>query len=74
MQPWVATLISAGVVILINLATAAYVYGKLTQRVVTLEENDERQERRLNAHSTELNGQGQRLATVEGQLKHKPAR
>ena len=70
MQPWVATLISAGVVILINLGTAAYVYGKLTQSVTSLNEDMERHEGRLNAHGTALNNQGQRLATIEGQMKH----
>lgn len=69
MQPWVTSLVSAGVVILINLGTAAYVYGKLTQQVTSLQDNDTRQERRLNAHSRDLTDQGQRLATVEGRLK-----
>jgi hypothetical protein len=69
MQPWVATLISAGVVILINLGTAAYVYGKLTQNVSTLSEDMKRQERRLNGHADEINHQGQRISTIEGQLK-----
>lgn len=69
MQPWVATLISAGVVILINLGTAAYVYGKLTQSVSALGSDVQRHESRLNAHSAEINNQGQRISTVEGQLK-----
>jgi hypothetical protein len=69
MQPWVATLISAGVVILINLGTAAYVYGKLTQSVSSLGSDVGRCETRLNAHSAEINNQGQRISTVEGQLK-----
>jgi hypothetical protein len=35
MSPATATLVSAGVVIAINLLTAAYVYGRLTERVKT---------------------------------------
>lgn len=59
MQPWVATLLTAGVVVLINLATAAYVYGKLTQNVSA-------HEKRLDSHSARLNDHGDRLSNIEG--------
>lgn len=69
MQPWVATLISAGVVILINLGTAAYVYGKLTQSVSSLADDVDRHETRLNAHGAALGDQGRKIATIEGRMQ-----
>jgi hypothetical protein len=67
MQPWLATLIGAGVVVLINLLTASYVYGKLTQTVAT-------HETRLNAHSGRLDDHTERISNLEGWRDGKAAR
>jgi hypothetical protein len=42
MQQWIATLIGAGFVVLANLLTAAFVYGKLTERVSAVVEGKRR--------------------------------
>lgn len=62
MQGWIATIIAAGIGVLINLATAAYVYGKLTQSVSG-------HEKRLDAHSLRLDDHGERISTLEGRLQ-----
>jgi hypothetical protein len=46
-----ATLIGAGVVVVSNLLTAAYIYGQLTQKVKNLEQRVDRLEARpMRAH------------------------
>lgn len=42
MSPTIATLIGAGIVAVINLLTAAFVYGQLTQKVKTIDGHDGR--------------------------------
>lgn len=46
MSPSTATLIGAGVIVITNLLTAAFVYGQLTQKVNNLEKRMDRWETR----------------------------
>lgn len=68
MQQWVATLIGAGTVVLANLLTAAFVYGKLTERVSKISEQSADHKHRLQNIETVLSGtggHGERLTALE---------
>lgn len=63
-----ATLIGASVVVIINLLTAAYVYGKLTERVKTVGDRTVDHGHRLTNVETVLigsGGHGERLVALE---------
>lgn len=79
MQPWVATLIGAGIVVTINLLTAAFIYGKLTESVQGMAKglNDERNDRKdeirridreQNEQWTEINASGRSIEKLKGKL------
>lgn len=61
MSPTTATLIGAGIVIAINLLTAAFVYGQLTQKVKA---NDERIFN-LESVVSGRDGHGERITRLE---------
>jgi len=68
MSPATATLIGAAVVVIINLLTAAYVYGKLTERVKTVGDRTIDHGNRLTNVETVLigsGGHGERLVALE---------
>lgn len=61
MSPATATLIGAGVVIIVNLLTAAYVYGQLTQKV----KNHGGRIQILETTVSGPGGQGERISRLE---------
>lgn len=68
MSSSLATLIGAGVVVLVNLLTAAYVYGKLTERVKTVGDRTIDHGGRISNVETVLigtGGHGERLVALE---------
>jgi len=68
MPQWIATLIGAGVVVLANLLTAAFVYGKLTERVGSISKETADHKLRLGNIETVLSGtggHGERLTALE---------
>ena len=75
MQPWVATLIGAGVVVFVNLVTAAFIYGQLTQRVKGHSIDLDDHKRRLGNVETVLSGpggHGERLTALEAwRIEHR---
>lgn len=68
MQQWIATLIAAGAVVLAQLLTAAFIYGKLTERVATVTNDAADLKRRVGNTETVLSGpggHGERLTALE---------
>lgn len=68
MQPWIATMIGAGVVVFANLLTAAYVYGQLTRDVKSNSEATNSLGHRISNVETVLSGtggHGERLTALE---------
>lgn len=75
MQQWIATLIGAGFVVLANLLTAAFVYGKLTERVSAVSKETADHKLRLGNIETVLSGtggHGERLTALEAwRIEHR---
>lgn len=80
MQPWVATLLGAGVVVSINLLGFAFLYGKMTETVEGLtsglkaERNDrkediQRLDREQNEQWVEINATGRAVEKIKGKLQ-----
>lgn len=68
MQQWVATLIAAGAVVFAQLLTAAFVYGKLTERVKHNSDETVDLKRRMGNAETVISGSGghgERLTALE---------
>jgi hypothetical protein len=68
MQAWIAELIGAGVVVLVQLLTAAYIYGQLTRDVKSNSEATKGIGHRLMNVETVLSGtggHGERLTALE---------
>jgi len=75
MQQWAATLIGAGAVVLTNLLTAAFVYGRLTERVAAITNETADLKRRMGNTETVLSGpggHGERLTALEAwRIEHR---
>lgn len=75
MQPWIAALIGSGIVVLVNLLTAAFIYGQLSQRVKDTGARTESHDRRLGNVETVLSGpggHGERLTALEAwRIEHR---
>ncbi len=68
MQPWIATATGVGLVVITQLLTAAFIYGKLTERVSFNSEKTNDHGRRLANIETVLSGtggHGERLTALE---------
>jgi hypothetical protein len=68
MQSWIATLIGAGLVVLTNLITAAYVYGQLTRDVKANTDSTKALSHRMTNVETVISGtggHGERLTALE---------
>ena len=75
MPQWTPTLISAGVIVIVQLLTAAFVYGMLTERVKNVSVKSEDHQRRLQNIETVLQGtggHGERLTALEAwRIEHR---
>lgn len=75
MQPWVATLIGAGVVVIIHLITAIFTVGMLSQKVkdtATRVENLERRQGNVETVLSGPGGHGERLTALEAwRIEHR---
>lgn len=75
MPQWEATLIAAGLICVAQLLTAAFIYGKLTERVNTVDDRTVDHGRRISNAETVLSGtggHGERLTALEAwRIEHR---
>jgi len=78
MPQWVAVLIAAGATILVNVLTAVYVYGQLTERVKSVAQENADHKLRLGNIETVISGtggHGERLTALEAwRIEHRAAK